>query len=99
MAVQSHIRWFSEIGLEDIPEVGGKTASLGELYSVLGQQGVRVPQGFALTAAAYREALDAVGAWNELRGLMEFDPQDVALLLLRFDLAQRTRAPMAARAR
>ena len=71
MSVQTHIRWFSEIALADVPEVGGKTASLGELYSVLGQQGIRVPDGFAVTAAAYRDALSAAGAWNELRTLMD----------------------------
>src|SRR5512138_2096883 len=79
MSVQTHIRWFNEIGLGDVAEVGGKTASLGELYSVLSRQGIRVPHGFAITAAAYREALDA-GAWNELRQLLQFDPEDVNLL-------------------
>jgi pyruvate, water dikinase len=76
----SHICWFSEIGLDDVPEVGGKTASLGELYSVLGRQGIRVPEGFAITAAAYREALDAIDVWPELRRLMDFDHRDVELL-------------------
>jgi pyruvate, water dikinase len=80
MSVQTHIRWFNEIGLGDVAEVGGKTASLGELYSVLSRQGIRVPHGFAITAAAYREALDAVGAWPELRRLMEFDSHDLKLL-------------------
>ena len=70
MSVQTHIRWFNEIGLGDVAEVGGKTASLGELYSVLSRQGIRVPHGFAITAAAYREALDAAGTWNELRRLL-----------------------------
>ncbi len=76
----THVRHFAEIGLDDVPEVGGKTASLGELYSALGPQGVRVPDGFALTATAYREALDTAGAWTELRRLMDFDVRDVALL-------------------
>ena len=80
MPAQSHVRWFDEIGLDDIPEVGGKTASLGELCSALGSQGIRVPDGFALTAACYREALDAAGAWDALRRLLaEFDHRDVAL--------------------
>lgn len=76
----THVRHFAEIGLDDVPEVGGKTASLGELYSALGPQGVRVPDGFALTATAYREALDTAGAWTELRRLMDFDVRDVVLL-------------------
>ena len=51
------VRWFSEIGIADIPDVGGKNASLGEMYCELGSRGVRVPNGFATTAAAYWEFL------------------------------------------
>ena len=89
MSKQPHIRWFSEIGLDDVPEVGGKTASLGELYSVLGPRDVRVPDGFAVTAGAYRDALGAAGAWGELRRLMAFDHHDVALLAERAAAARR----------
>ncbi|KAB2912644.1 MAG: phosphoenolpyruvate synthase [Hyphomicrobiaceae bacterium] len=67
----SKIRWFRETGLGDVALVGGKTASLGELYSVLSQQGVRVPNGFALTAQAYRDALTAAGAWDRLHALLD----------------------------
>ena len=56
-----YIRWFRDIKLSDIAQVGGKTASLGELYNELGGEGVRVPNGFALTADAYRAMLDANG--------------------------------------
>ena len=45
------VRWFKTLRLRDVPLVGGKNASLGELYSELGSAGVRVPNGFALTAA------------------------------------------------
>jgi pyruvate, water dikinase len=89
MSVQTHIRWFSELGLDDVPEVGGKTASLGELSSVLGPQGIRVPDGFAVTAAAYRDALTAAGAWDELRRLMAFDHRDIGLLADRAAAARR----------
>ncbi len=51
------VRWFSEIGIEDVPEVGGKNASLGEMYRELTPRGVKVPNGFAITAAAYRQFL------------------------------------------
>ena len=44
-----NIRWFETIGLDDISLVGGKNASLGELYCELGKLGARVPNGFALT--------------------------------------------------
>jgi pyruvate,water dikinase len=56
MASQSHIRWFRDIRLRDVAAVGGKTASLGELYSVLAPRGVGVPNGLALTAQASRAA-------------------------------------------
>ncbi len=70
MTASSYVRWFKDIDLDDVPLVGGKTASLGELYSVLSTKGVRVPNGFALTAAAYRDALTEAGASEELRRLL-----------------------------
>ncbi|HMS86076.1 MAG TPA: PEP/pyruvate-binding domain-containing protein, partial [Nitrospira sp.] len=54
---QTAIRWFEDIGIEDIPLVGGKNASLGEMYRELASQGVKVPNGFAVTAEAYRAFL------------------------------------------
>jgi pyruvate,water dikinase len=50
----NYIRWFSEIGLDDIPSVGGKNASLGVLFRELTPKGIKVPAGFAITAEAYR---------------------------------------------
>ncbi|BBG65939.1 phosphoenolpyruvate synthase [Hydrogenimonas sp.] len=61
-----YIKWFKEIGIEDAAEVGGKNASLGEMYRNLTGEGVRVPDGFAVTATAYRHVLDANGAWEKL---------------------------------
>ena len=66
----TNIRWFRDIRLDDVALVGGKNASLGELYSVLSEQGVRVPNGFALTADAYRSALTEGGAWDRLHPLL-----------------------------
>jgi pyruvate,water dikinase len=81
MSAQSYVRWFSDIRLKDVPAVGGKNASLGELYAMLVAEGVRVPDGFALTAQAYRNALAGAGAWDELHRLLSgFDHHDVALL-------------------
>lgn len=51
------IRWFEEIGIDDIALVGGKNASLGEMYRELASKGVKVPNGFAVTAEAYRSFL------------------------------------------
>ncbi|MFA6486700.1 MAG: phosphoenolpyruvate synthase, partial [Candidatus Magasanikbacteria bacterium] len=48
-----YIRWFKDLTIKDIPSVGGKNASLGEMYSKLTKKGVVVPNGFALTADVY----------------------------------------------
>jgi pyruvate,water dikinase len=60
------IRWFREIRLADLGLVGGKYASLGELYGELGEAGVRVPNGFAITAEAYRALLERDGLRDRL---------------------------------
>ena len=71
------VRWFDDIRLKDVPAVGGKTASLGELHVLLTG---RVPDGFALTAEAYRAALAAAGVENELlRPSSGFDHHDVVM--------------------
>jgi pyruvate,water dikinase len=67
----NYIRSFLEIGLNDVGLVGGKTASLGELYSALASQGVAVPNGFAITADAYRDALTQPGVAEELHRLLD----------------------------
>ena len=75
------LRWFDTIGLADVPSVGGKTASLGELYRRLTPAGVRVPNGFALTAQAYDAALAAAGVVPRLRALLDgLDVTDMARL-------------------
>ncbi|MCB9798942.1 phosphoenolpyruvate synthase [Candidatus Nomurabacteria bacterium] len=51
------ILWFEEIGIQDIPFVGGKNASLGEMYNALSKKGVVIPGGFAVTAYAYQTFL------------------------------------------
>jgi len=65
------IRWFKNIRLADVALVGGKNASLGELYSALSEQGIKVPNGFAVTAEAYRNALTEAGAWDKLHRLLD----------------------------
>jgi pyruvate,water dikinase len=79
-----YVRFFEEVGIADVPLVGGKNASLGEMYRELSDQGVRVPNGFAITADAYHYMLDHAGAVERLRGALDgLDPDDVA------DLARR----------
>jgi len=81
ISTQSYVRGLSDIGLSDVADVGGKNASLGELYSLRAEQGIAVPPGFALTTAAYRDALAAAGADGELRRLLSgFDYRNVAAL-------------------
>jgi pyruvate,water dikinase len=60
-AVPKYIRWFSEISIDDVSLVGGKNASLGEMYRELGGSGVKVPNGFAVTAEGYRHFLRSTG--------------------------------------
>jgi pyruvate, water dikinase len=79
MTKARYIRFFDEIGMQDVPLVGGKNASLGEMYQHLAADGVRVPNGFATTAEAYRTTLDAAGAWDDLHAVLDgLDPSDVA---------------------
>ncbi|MFZ2176367.1 MAG: phosphoenolpyruvate synthase [Rhodococcus sp. (in: high G+C Gram-positive bacteria)] len=82
----SYIRFFEELGIDDIALVGGKNASLGEMYRELSAQGVEVPNGFAITAEAYRHMLEETGAWEQLHDALDaLDPTDVA------DLARRAK--------
>jgi pyruvate,water dikinase len=77
----THIRWFDELGLDDVPLVGGKNASLGELYRELSAQGVKVPNGFAITAAAYRGFLREAGLDQQIKTLLQdLDTRDLANL-------------------
>jgi len=90
MQSQDYVRWFDSIRLGDVAVVGGKNASLGELYVGLSARGVRVPNGFALTAQAYRDALTAVGAWEELHKLLDhLDKRNVAGLRKRAAVARK----------
>lgn len=54
-----YIKWFEEISATDVPTVGGKNASLGEMVRSLKNQGIRIPEGFAITSTAYWQFLEA----------------------------------------
>ncbi|VAW60044.1 Phosphoenolpyruvate synthase [hydrothermal vent metagenome] len=80
----TYIRWFETLRIEDVPLVGGKNASLGEMYRELTPQGVKIPNGFAITANAYRYVLDQANAWDALhKTLDELNPDDVTDLAMR----------------
>ena len=74
---------FDQITLEDLPRVGGKNASLGELFNALKPKGVRVLDGFATTADAYRLLLAEGDLEYQLRSLLDFDVEDVHELSIR----------------
>ncbi len=81
-----YVKFFDEFGIEDVPTVGGKNASLGEMYQKLSDKGVRVPNGFATTADAYRYVLEQTGAVKLLHEVLDdLDPSDVG------DLARRAK--------
>ncbi len=65
------ILWFNEISIEDVPLVGGKNASLGEMYQKLVKKGIKVPNGFAITAYAYRYFLKYAGIEDEIRRILK----------------------------
>ena len=72
------ILWFDEIGIEDVPRVGGKNASLGEMHQKLTSKGVAVPNGFAITAYAYRYLLKEAGVESAIReALAGLDTHDL----------------------
>ncbi|MFW5746197.1 MAG: phosphoenolpyruvate synthase [Nanoarchaeota archaeon] len=72
------ILWFDQIGIEDVPLVGGKNASLGEMYRNLTPKGVRVPNGFAVTAYAYRYLLKKTDAVDKIRDILsDLDTKDM----------------------
>jgi hypothetical protein len=89
MSGYRHLRFFNEVGIDDVASVSGKNASLGEMYQEPTPRGIRVPNGFAITADAYRYVLDRAGAWPRLRAALDgLDINDVE------DLARRARAAL-----
>ena len=78
-----YIRWFEETSLEDVPLVGGKNASLGEIYRELTPQGVKIPNGFATTAAAYWHVINSAAMLDKLEqtmaGLDKTNVEDLAI--------------------
>jgi pyruvate, water dikinase len=87
---RSFIRWFSEITISDIPMVGGKNASLGEMVRELAQHGVNVPDGFAVTANAYRHFLREAQLDQKLINILaDLDTRDVTNLSQRGTLIRQ----------
>jgi len=75
---QALVLWFEEVGIADIPLVGGKNASLGEMIQQLTPKGINVPTGFATTAYAYRYFIEKAGLEQKLRQLFsDLDVEDL----------------------
>lgn len=78
------IKFFSELGIKDVPIVGGKNASLGEMYQKLAKDKVNVPNGFATTSEAYNYFIEKSGTKDKIRKILAgLDTKDVV------DLAKR----------
>jgi pyruvate, water dikinase len=79
--VSANVKWFSSLGMRDLEEVGGKNSSLGEMIGNLASAGVRVPDGFATTASAFRDFVNQEGLAGRITALMEgLDTDDVEAL-------------------
>ena len=78
------VKWFSEVGIDDVPSVGGKNAALGEMYSNLVPLGVNVPDGFALTADAYRHFFRETGLDEQIKKILsDLNTKDIRNLQVR----------------
>ncbi len=79
--MQEYVLWYQELGMQDVPRVGGKNASLGEMISNLANAGVQVPGGFATTADAFNEFLEQSGLNSKIHDILDtLDVDDVNTL-------------------
>src|SRR6056297_665006 len=77
-SVTEYIRWLDQLGMDDLEQVGGKNASLGEMIANLASMGVNVPGGFATTADAFRDFLAETRLDEKIRARLEsLDVEDV----------------------
>src|SRR3989344_2615856 len=78
---KKYIFWFKEIRTKDVQLVGGKNASLGEMFSRLFKKGINVPDGFAVTSEAYRYFLKKNNLLPELKKIFaKLDHKDIKSL-------------------
>ncbi|PKL72483.1 phosphoenolpyruvate synthase [Candidatus Kuenenbacteria bacterium HGW-Kuenenbacteria-1] len=75
---KKYIHWFKEIGIKDVPLVGGKNASLGEMYQNLAKKGINIPNGFAVSAKAYFYLLESAGIKDKIKKILsDLDTSDM----------------------
>jgi len=85
-----YVKFFNELGIKDVPMVGGKNASLGEMYQKLTKSGIRVPNGFATTAEAYRHFLKDTDTQQKLKDILNgLNTRNVVDLAKRGQLARQ----------
>lgn len=85
----NYILWFKDINNDDVPLVGGKNASLGEMYQELIPRGIKIPNGFATTAKAYGYVIEEGGILEKLKKTMaDFDKSNIAELARRGKMAR-----------
>ncbi len=78
------VKWYSEVGIADVPSVGGKNAALGEMFSNLVPLGVNIPDGFALTADAYRHFFKKTGLDEKIKEILaDLDTRNIRNLQVR----------------
>lgn len=78
---QPLVMWFDQLTNDDVEKVGGKNASLGEMYTTLAERGIRVPNGFVITAEGYRRFINEAGLEKLIRSELEsLDTSDIRAL-------------------
>lgn len=79
-----YIKFFKELNNKDVPVVGGKNASIGEMFQELVPMGIKVPNGFAITSEAYWYLLDSGGIREKIKELLEgIDVTEIDVLNVR----------------
>lgn len=71
MKKEKLVLWFKDLSIRDVPIVGGKNASLGEMYSQLSKKGVQIPDGFAITSFAFWYFLEKNKIKEKIKGILE----------------------------
>lgn len=81
---ENFVKWYSEVGISDVSSVGGKNAALGEMYSNLVSLGINIPNGFALTADAYRHFFKKTGLDEKIKRILsDLNTKDLRNLQIR----------------
>lgn len=84
MLKNKFVHFFNELSIKNVPQVGGKNASLGEMYRHLAKKGIKIPNGFATTAEAYRYFLESTGLKKEIKEILKgLDTSNVKDLMRR----------------